>query len=129
MESTPVTTQATPASPGATTEKKALTLTPAAVEQVKTVMKEQGFEGYVLVVRVVPAGCSGLGYDLNLLKESKPGDLSWEQDGVRIATDAMSEQYLGGTEVDYVVSDTQSGFKFNNPNAKSTCGCGSSFST
>jgi len=48
---------------------------------------------------------------------------------VRIATDAMSVQYLGGTEVDYVVSDTQSGFKFNNPNAKSTCGCGSSFST
>ena len=125
----PVTTPETQTPSTAPAERKALTLTPAAVEQVKTVMKEQGFEDLVLVVRVVPAGCSGLGYDLNLLKDAKPGDITWEQEGIRIATDAMSVQYLGGTEVDYLVSDTQAGFKFNNPNAKSTCGCGTSFST
>jgi len=128
MESTATT--ATPEAPTTTTaEARALILTPAAVAQVKTVMKEQGFEGHVLTVRVVPAGCSGLGYDLNLLKDAKAGDVVWEQDGVRIATDPMSVQYLGGTEVDYLVTDTEAGFKFKNPNAKSTCGCGSSFST
>jgi iron-sulfur cluster assembly accessory protein len=77
----------------------------------------------------VPAGCSGLGYDLNLVKESKAGDQVWEQDGVKIATDALSAQYLGGTQIDYVTSITGAGFKFENPNAKSSCGCGTSFST
>ena len=52
----------------------------------------------------------------------------WEQDGVKIATDEMSQQYIGGTEVDYVSGLQGAGFKFNNPNAKSSCGCGSSFS-
>ncbi len=104
-------------------------LTERAVAQVKQVMKEQSFEGYLLTVRVVPAGCSGLGYDLNLMKESKPGDQIWEQDGVKICTDPISVKYLTGTQVDYVVSETASGFKFTNPNAKSSCGCGTSFST
>ncbi len=104
-------------------------LSPAAVKQIKEVIVQQKFEGYFLTVRVVPAGCSGLGYDLNLVKEAKAGDLIWEQDGVKICTDALSTKYLEGTTVDYVVSDTAAGFKFNNPNAKSSCGCGSSFST
>lgn len=105
------------------------TLTERAIAQVKTVIKEQGFEGYFLTVRVVPAGCSGLGYDLNLMKETKPGDTTWEQDGITICTDAISTKYLSGTEVDYVVGEMASGFKFQNPNAKSSCGCGTSFST
>ena len=106
-----------------------LKLTAKAVEQVKSVISAQGFEGYALSVRVVPAGCSGFGYDLNLVKDTKPGDVIWEQEGVKLATDALSSKYLLGTEVDYVVGDTGAGFKFNNPNAKSSCGCGSSFST
>jgi iron-sulfur cluster assembly accessory protein len=105
-----------------------VTLSAAAVKQVKEVMAQQGFTNYVLAVRVVPAGCSGLGYDLNLVKEAKPGDLTWQQDGITIVTDAISSKYLIGTEMDYVTSDTASGFKFHNPNAKSSCGCGSSFS-
>lgn len=105
------------------------TLTERAVAQVKEVIKQQNFDGYFLTVRVIPAGCSGLGYDLNLLKESKPNDLIWEQNGVKICTDALSLGYLKGTQVDYVKSDTAAGFKFENPNAKSSCGCGSSFST
>jgi iron-sulfur cluster assembly accessory protein len=115
--------------PAPVPSEQALKLTAKAVEQVKAVIQAQGFEGYFLSIRVVPAGCSGLGYDLNLVKEAKAGDVTWEQDGVKIATDALSTKYLGGTEVDYVVGDTGAGFKFNNPNARSSCGCGSSFST
>jgi iron-sulfur cluster assembly protein len=65
---------------------------------------------------------------LNLVKEAAAGDLVFEQDGIQIATDALSAQYLGGTVVDYVTSVQGAGFKFSNPNAKSTCGCGTSFS-
>ena len=111
-----------------TTDVKPMILTERAVLQVKEVMADQKLDGHYLTVRVVPAGCSGLGYDLNLVKETKQGDIVWSQDGVLIATDVMSTQYLKGTQVDYVKSDTSAGFKFENPNAKSSCGCGSSFS-
>ncbi|WP_164017334.1 HesB/IscA family protein [Pyxidicoccus trucidator] len=130
MDSTPTTTSAPGTAPAPqATPGEAVRLTEAAINQVKAVTKAQGFEGYFFSIRVVPAGCSGLGYDLNLVKESKAGDLVWEQDGVKIATDAMSSQYLAGTEIDYVSAITGAGFKFNNPNAKSSCGCGTSFTT
>ena len=130
MEDTATATQTPSAStPVEGTSTQMLTLTAKAIAQVKDVMKSQNFEGYFLTVRVVPAGCSGLGYDLNMVKESKPGDEIWEQDGVKIATDPMSKKYLGGTEVDFQKTETGAGFKFQNPNAKSSCGCGTSFST
>lgn len=116
------------ASPSSSTDVKPMILTERAVLQVKEVIAEQKLDGHYLTVRVVPAGCSGLGYDLNLVKETKQGDLVWTQDGVMLATDVMSTQYLKGTQVDYVKTDTSAGFKFENPNAKSSCGCGSSFS-
>jgi iron-sulfur cluster assembly protein len=119
----------TPAAPVAAAPAFPLRLTARAVEQVKQVQAQQGFEGYYLSIKVAPAGCSGFGYDLNLVKEVGPGDVVGEQDGIRLATDALSQQYLTGTEVDYVVGTTAAGFKFENPNAKSTCGCGTSFST
>ena len=118
----------TSAAPATTPESKPMVLTERAVIQVKEVVAEQKLDGHYLTVRVVPAGCSGLGYDLNLVKETKEGDLVWTQDGVMMATDVMSTQYLKGTQVDYVKTDTSAGFKFENPNAKSSCGCGSSFS-
>lgn len=127
-ETMDTTTTAPTTTQQATSAEQPLKLTPAAVAQVKTVIQQNGFEGYYLSIRVVPAGCSGLGYDLNLIKEAKPGDISYEQDGVKITTDAMSVQYLGGTTVDYVSSIQGAGFKFSNPNAKSSCGCGTSFS-
>lgn len=105
-----------------------LKLTAAAVAQVKEVMKANHFEGFYFSVRVVPAGCSGLGYDLNLVKDAKAGDTVWEQDGIKIATDGLSIKYLSGTEVDFVAGIQGQGFKFTNPNAKSSCGCGTSFS-
>ena len=126
MDSTTV----TPSTPAVqTTPSHPVMLSEAALKQVKEVIKAQGFEGYFFSIRVVPAGCSGLGYDLNLVKETKPNDLTWEQDGVKIATDALSSKYLGGTTIDYVTSVTGAGFKFENPNAKSSCGCGTSFTT
>lgn len=120
----PTAPQATPPS-----TEHPFALTAAAVAQIKEVMTAQGFEAYYLTVRVIPAGCSGFGYDLNLVKEPTAGDTTWEQDGVKVTTDAMSAKLLGGTQVDYVSSVHASGFKFVNPNAKSSCGCGSSFST
>ncbi len=123
----PTTTQTTQAAEP-TASEAAMTLTERAVAQVKSVIADQKLEGHFLTVRVVPAGCSGLGYDLNLVKETKAGDTVWTQDGVQIATDALSMQYLKGTQVDYVTTDMTAGFKFENPNAKSSCGCGSSFS-
>ncbi|MDQ3266410.1 MAG: iron-sulfur cluster assembly accessory protein [Myxococcota bacterium] len=127
MDTATSTQQSTTATPAPT--ELPLRLTEAAVLQVREVMKSQSFEGYFFSVRVVPAGCSGFGYDLNLVQESKAGDVIWEQDGIKIATDAMSAKYLGGTEVDFVSGLQGQGFKFQNPQAKSTCGCGSSFST
>jgi iron-sulfur cluster assembly protein len=126
------TTTPTPAPPAQVWEPTPhvpVLLTDAAVTQVKEVIKAQGFEGYFFSIRVVPAGCSGLGYDLNLVKEARPNDHTWEQDGVRITTDALSSKYLLGTKVDYVSTVTGAGFKFENPNAKSSCGCGTSFTT
>jgi iron-sulfur cluster assembly protein len=132
METTttaPAAPSTTPAPAWEPTPLVPVRLTPGAITQVKEVIKAQGFEGYFFSIRVVPAGCSGLGYDLNLVKEAKPNDHVWEQDGIRITTDALSSKYLLGTEIDYVSSVTGAGFKFGNPNAKSSCGCGTSFST
>ncbi|NBD10603.1 MULTISPECIES: iron-sulfur cluster assembly accessory protein [Corallococcus] len=127
MDTSTVVADSTPASQPAATAP--VVLTAAALAQVKTVIQAQGFQGYFFSIRVVPSGCSGLGYDLNLVKETKAGDQLWEQDGVKIATDALSAQYLSGTHIDYVTSITGAGFKFENPNAKSSCGCGTSFTT
>ncbi|GMT96322.1 iron-sulfur cluster insertion protein ErpA [Corallococcus caeni] len=127
MDTSTAVTGSTPASQPATSAP--VVLTAAAIAQVKTVIQAQGFQGYFFSIRVVPSGCSGLGYDLNLVKETKAGDQTWEQDGVTIATDALSAQYLSGTHIDYVTSITGAGFKFENPNAKSSCGCGTSFTT
>lgn len=121
-------TQTVSAEVASPVEPRPMILSENAVRQVKEVMAQQNLQGHFLTVRVVPAGCSGLGYDLNLVKETKQGDLIWEQDGVMMATDSLSTQYLKGTRVDYVQSATAAGFKFENPNAKSSCGCGSSFS-
>jgi iron-sulfur cluster assembly accessory protein len=129
MDTTTTTTPAPTTAAPQTAPSSPVKLTEAAVAQVKKVIQDQGFQDYFFAIRVVPAGCSGLGYDLNLVRESKAGDLTWDQDGVKITTDALSNKYLMGTEIDFVSSVTGAGFKFNNPNAKSSCGCGTSFST
>lgn len=104
-------------------------LTSKAVEMVKTAIKEEGLsEDHGLRIAVRGGGCSGLEYALDFSSESRPGDVIYEIGGLKIFCDMASSAYLKGTTIDYVSGLNGTGFKFNNPNAKRTCGCGSSFS-
>lgn len=100
-------------------------LTASAVEQVKRRMARAG--ATKLALRVVKGGCNGLEYDMKLVSEANPSDVQWTQDGVELVSDADSLKVLAGTQLDYEKSDIGGAFKFNNPNAKSSCGCGTSF--
>jgi len=80
-----------------------------------------------LRVRVVPGGCSGFQYSLNIEEQSREGDFILDQWGVRMFVDMFSAQYLNGVEIDYVTGVMGSGFTFKNPNSTGSCGCGSSF--
>lgn len=102
--------------------------TDKAVEAVKNAIKEEGQAGDALRVSVVGGGCSGYQYNLDFDKESRMGDITLQYDGVTIFVDPVSAGYLKGTVIDFVSGLNGTGFKFNNPNAKRTCGCGSSFS-
>ena len=103
-------------------------LTAQAAEKVKAIRVEEKIEdGYGLRLKVQGGGCSGFAYDL-FFDQAQDTDQIFESQGVRLLCDQMSLMYLAGTEIDYVESVQGSGFKFSNPNVKSTCGCGSSFS-
>ena len=103
-------------------------LTARAAEKVKAIRAEEKIEdGYGLRLKVMGGGCSGFAYDL-FFDQAQEVDQTFESQGVRMLCDQMSMMYLVGTEIDYVESVQGSGFKFTNPNVKSTCGCGSSFS-
>ena len=107
----------------------ALNLTETAAAEVKKFMAgEEGLpETAGLRVRVVPGGCSGFQYSLNIEEASRQGDHVVEMNGVRLFVDMFSAQYLNGVEIDYVTNMMGSGFAFNNPNATGGCGCGTSF--
>jgi iron-sulfur cluster assembly accessory protein len=81
-----------------------------------------------LRVRVVPGGCSGFQYSLNIEEEPRQGDFLVDQHGVKLFVDMFSAQYLNGVTVDYTSNMMGSGFTFENPNATGGCGCGTSFS-
>src|SRR5437667_3966132 len=101
---------------------------PAANEIKKFMTSEEGLpETAGLRVRVVPGGCSGFQYSLNIEEESRQGDFVLDEIGVRLFVDMFSAQYLNGVEIDYVTNVMGSGFTFTNPNATGSCGCGSSF--
>ncbi len=106
-----------------------LELTEQAAAEVKKFMaSEEGLpETSGLRVRVVPGGCSGFQYSLNIEEQSRQGDFILEQNGVRLFLDMFSAQYLNGVKIDYVSGVMGSGFTFTNPNATGSCGCGSSF--
>ena len=104
-------------------------LTDKAAAMVKETIERENLQGSGLRVAVVGGGCSGFQYSLDLEKEQRAGDFVFEVNGVRCFVDPMSSMYLMGVEIDYVEGQFgQSGFSFKNPNAKDTCGCGSSFS-
>ncbi|MFQ5916856.1 MAG: HesB/IscA family protein [Candidatus Binatia bacterium] len=105
-----------------------LRLTEKAIKQVKTILERDNLTGYGLRVSVVGGGCSGFSYGLDFEKEGKPGDTVLEMDGLKVYVDSSSAQHLKQTVIDFVVALHGGGFKFANPNATGTCGCGTSFS-
>ncbi len=103
-------------------------LTPKAVERVKNLHAKQGLgPDYGLRVTVVGGGCSGFQYSLKFDTE-KEGDTITQFDGMKVFVDEVSLPYMAGTTLDYVEGLHGAGFKFDNPQATRTCGCGSSFS-
>ncbi|MBI4410129.1 MAG: iron-sulfur cluster assembly accessory protein [Gemmatimonadetes bacterium] len=105
-----------------------ITVTPTAVAEVQKFMREQGATTSAgLRVAVLPGGCSGFQYGLNIEDESQDDDEVQEVNGLRVFIDPFSAQYLQGVEIDYVTSMMGAGFTFKNPNATGGCGCGSSF--
>lgn len=105
-----------------------ITVTQSAVAEVRRYIEENGAsEEAGLRVGVLPGGCSGFQYGLNIEDEPAEDDLVLETNGLKLFVDPFSMQYLGGVEIDYVTTFQGSGFTFNNPNASGGCGCGSSF--
>ena len=105
----------------------ALSLSDVAVEKVKETMRKEGMAEGGLRVSVVGGGCSGFQYSLGLDTAAREDDIVVEQGGVKLFVDPTSHQYVHGTMLDYVNGLHGAGFKFVNPNATRTCGCGSSF--
>ena len=115
----------------ATTQQPAVTLsiTDRAIEQVKHFMEQEQVpaETAGLRIAVLPGGCSGFKYGLNIEEKPFDDDIILDNHGVKVFVDAFSAQYLAGVTVDYVSSMQGAGFTFGNPNATGSCGCGSSF--
>ena len=105
-----------------------VTLTATATEKVQDFISEHGVETAAgLRVAVLPGGCSGFQYGLNIEDSPESDDEVLDISGVRVFVDPFSAQYLDGVEIDYVSSMMGQGFTFRNPNASGGCGCGSSF--
>ena len=105
-----------------------ITLTERAAQKVKEIQKAEDLAEQSLRLRVIGGGCSGFSYDLFFDEETDASmDETFDSHGITLRVDMMSFTYLEGTEIDYVEGLYGAGFKFNNPTAKATCGCGSSF--
>ena len=103
-------------------------VTPKAIDRIKTTFAREGVTGG-LRLGVLGGGCSGLSYQFKFDTKERPTDKVYEYDGVKIFVDPKSLLYLNGMTLDYQESLMQSGFVFDNPNAKKACGCGTSFSS
>ena len=118
----------TPQQPALPTDAAPLTVTSKAVTMIKLTREQEGLaEACGLRVAVRGGGCSGFEYALDFEEEARETDFVLELDGLQVYVDPVSARYLAGTEIDYVLGTTGAGFKFNNPKAVGTCGCGSSF--
>ncbi|MCL5778716.1 iron-sulfur cluster assembly accessory protein [Limibaculum sp. FT325] len=106
--------------------KDPVTLTPAAVRQIRRLMdrSEGGVKG--LKIGVKKGGCAGMEYTMEHATEIGQHDVVVEQDGARVMIAPMAQMFLFGTEIDYRASLLESGFVFNNPNVSEACGCGES---
>jgi iron-sulfur cluster assembly protein len=103
-----------------------ITITEAAAKHVQTFLNNRG-KGLGIRLAVRTSGCSGMAYEMEFVDELQDEDLVFEDYGVKVVIDPKSLVYLDGTEVDYTREGLNEGFKFNNPNVKSQCGCGESF--
>jgi|SRR5919201_2172439 iron-sulfur cluster assembly protein len=107
----------------------AVSLTEAALKQVKDLKQAQHLgDNVFLRMGVKGGGCSGMSYSLEFDTELTPHDREFDVDGIKVVCDKKSYLYLAGTTLDYVQQGLTGGFTFVNPNAKSSCGCGTSFS-
>ncbi len=103
-----------------------VTLTESAARHVSRYIEKRG-KGIGLRLGVRTTGCSGMAYKLEYADQTQPEDLQFESHGVKVFVDPKSLSYIDGTELDFVRDGLNEGFKFNNPNVKSECGCGESF--
>lgn len=103
-----------------------ITLTPNAADHIRSFLTKRG-KGEGIRIGVKTSGCSGMAYTLEFVDEIQPEDQVFEQNGVKVFIDPKSMVYLDGTQVDFAKEGLQEGFKFENPNAKESCGCGESF--
>jgi iron-sulfur cluster assembly protein len=103
-----------------------VTLSESAANHIKNFLGKRG-KGLGIKLGVRTSGCSGMAYKLEFVDAEDPEDRKFESNGVTIYIDPKSLSYLAGTELDYVRDGLNEGFKFNNPNVKSACGCGESF--
>jgi iron-sulfur cluster assembly protein len=103
-----------------------VSLTPAAAVKIKALMESEA-DVNVLRVAIEGGGCSGFQYGLGFDRGAVEGDHEYESEGVTVVVDQFSAPYLRGASVDYLETIQESGFKIDNPNAVSSCGCGSSF--
>ncbi len=107
-----------------------LAVTPDAATQMKTMLTDTGAGATAIRVGVKARGCSGMMYFMEYATESEPGDeIVTTADGVTLYVDPQSIMHILGTTINYVSSDTEEGFTFDNPNVRSSCGCGESFGT
>ncbi|MCL6262019.1 iron-sulfur cluster assembly protein IscA [Craterilacuibacter sp. RT1T] len=104
----------------------AITLTQAAADHIRNFIAKRG-KGLGIRLGVKTSGCSGMAYKLEFVDVPSEDDITFENDGVTVFTDAKSLAYLDGTELDFAKEGLNEGFKFNNPNVKNECGCGESF--
>ncbi len=122
------TTTTTPITPTPTTvDVKPINFTDNAIAKVKEIMAQQNPVPAGLRVGVVGGGCSGFSYSMSFENGAGMMDKTFEFGGLKVFVDATSLMYLKGVSVDYIETLEGAGFKFDNPNVKSTCGCGSSF--
>lgn len=105
-----------------------LIFTDAAANKVRQLIEEEGNENLMLRVYIMGGGCSGFQYGFKFDENANEGDTVVENGGMKVLVDPMSFQYLMGAEVDYKEDLSGAQFVINNPNASTTCGCGSSFS-
>jgi iron-sulfur cluster assembly protein len=125
VEETPQQPQPTPP---AEVPEHPVSLTPKAVQMVRLTRQEEGLdESHGLRVAVVGGGCSGFQYALDFTNEARANDFVYQVEDLTVYVDPVSARYLEGTRIDYVMGTAGAGFKFQNPRAVGSCGCGSSF--